>query len=141
MHDQFMRRAIRVAGQNPTAPFGSVLVDAEAREIVMEGVNRTAENPIWHGETDALNRLAERQLEAEWARIRLYSTAEPCCMCQGAIFWAGIQEVIYGTSITTLQQLGWRQINISAGEVARRTPSAKCKLIGAVLEEESGELF
>ena len=141
MHDHFMRHAIQVARQNPRAPFGSVLVDVKTGEIVEEGVNRSAENPVWHGEIDVINRFAADSREIDWARLRLYTTAEPCCMCQGAIVWTGIPEVVYGTSIATLQRLGWRQIDISAGEVARRASFSACKLIGGVLEDECDELF
>ena len=141
MHDQFMKRAIRIARQNPMAPFGALLVDVETGQIVAEGVNRGRENPTWHGEIDVINRCAAEHPEADWARLRMYTTAEPCCMCQAAILWSGIREVVYGTSIGTLQRLGWRQIDIPADEVARRTPFAECKLIGGVLEQECDELF
>jgi tRNA(adenine34) deaminase len=76
-----------------------------------------------------------------WSRLCLYTTAEPCCMCQGAILWAGIRRVVFGTSIETLRKLGWRQIEIPAAEVVRRTPLAQCELIGAVLERECDDLF
>ena len=62
-------------------------------------------------------------------------------MCQGAILWAGIPEVVFGTSIRTLVQLGWSQIDIKAEEVARRAPFAQCTLIGGVLERECDALF
>ena len=62
-------------------------------------------------------------------------------MCQGAILWAGIPEVVFGTSIRTLKQLGWKQIDIPAEEVTRRTPFAQCRLIGGVLEAECDQLF
>jgi tRNA(Arg) A34 adenosine deaminase TadA len=62
-------------------------------------------------------------------------------MCQGAILWAGIQEVVFGTSISTLKRLGWKQIDITAVEVSRRTPFARCKLIGGVLERDCDALF
>ena len=62
-------------------------------------------------------------------------------MCQGAILWAGIRRVVFGTSIETLRKLGWRQIEIPAAEVVRRTPEAECELIGAVLERECDDLF
>ena len=141
MHDQFMKRAIQIASQNPTAPFGAMLVDVETGQIVAEGVNRGGENPTWHGEIDVINRFAADHPEADWARIRLYTTAEPCCMCQGAILWSGVREVVYGTSIGTLQRLGWHQIDITADEVTRRTPFAECKLIGGILEDACDELF
>jgi hypothetical protein len=50
-------------------------------------------------------------------------------------------EVVIGTSIRTLKQLGWKQIDITAEEVTRRTPFAHCRLIGGVLEGECDELF
>ena len=62
-------------------------------------------------------------------------------MCQGAILWTEIPLVVYGTSIERLQQMGWKQIDIYANEVARRTPFANCQIIGGVLAEECGRLF
>lgn len=141
LHERFMRRAIALAKANPSAPFASIVVDTSTNEIVVEGINRHQENPTWHGETDAINRCAALGKNIDWAGLRLYTTAEPCCMCQGAILWAGIPEVVFGTSIRTLQRLGWQQIVIDAEEVTRRTPFAQCRLIGGVLEAECDELF
>jgi tRNA(Arg) A34 adenosine deaminase TadA len=62
-------------------------------------------------------------------------------MCQGAIEWAGIGYVVYGTSITTLQKLDWWQIDIRADEVIRRTPFRQTKILGGVLEQECDALF
>jgi tRNA(Arg) A34 adenosine deaminase TadA len=62
-------------------------------------------------------------------------------MCQGAILWADIETVVFGTSILSLQKLGWRQIEILAEEVIRRSPAWKCTIIGGVLEQECDALF
>jgi len=62
-------------------------------------------------------------------------------MCQAAILWAGINRVVYGTSIARLQELGWNQIDIDCGEVTRRTPFTDCEIIGGVLEAECDPLF
>lgn len=140
-HEAFMRRAIAMARRNPRAPFGAVLVHRPSAEIVAEGVNRWQENPIWHGEVDAINRCAAERSGVAWTELRLYTTAEPCCMCQAAILWAGIPEVFFGTSIGTLSRLGWKQIEITADEVARRTVFASCSLVGGVLEAECDALF
>jgi hypothetical protein len=40
-----------------------------------------------------------------------------------------------------LQSLGWRQIDILAEEVVRRSPAWRCTLIGRVLEQECNVLF
>ena len=141
-HDEtFMRRAIEVARGNPSRPFGTVLVRADTREVVAQGLNRCEFSPIRHGEIEAIERYATEQPEVDWSKLWLYTTAEPCCMCQGAILWAGIRRVVFGTSIRTLQEFGWRQIDISAAEVVRRTPDATCELIGGVLERECDALF
>lgn len=139
--EAFMRRAIEVARGNPVCPFGAVLVDADTQEIVSEGLNRTQASPVRHGEIEAIEHCAAERPGVDWSRLWLYTTAEPCCMCQGAILWAGIRRVVFGTSIETLRKLGWRQIAIPAAEVVRRTPMAQCELIGAVLERECDDLF
>jgi tRNA(Arg) A34 adenosine deaminase TadA len=140
-HEMFMRRAIELARGNPAAPFAAILVERDTNRIVAEGINRHTENPTWHGEIDVINRCAGRDRAVDWARLRLYTTAEPCCMCQGAILWAGIPEVVFGTSIRTLQRFGWKQIELTAEEVTRRAGFTQCRLIGGVLEAECDELF
>jgi tRNA(Arg) A34 adenosine deaminase TadA len=142
MHDELlMRRAIEVANQNPECPFGALLVDRETGEVVAEGVNGSDRSPVLHGEIDAIQNCAVGRPNADWSNLCLYTTAEPCCMCQGAALWAGISRVVFGTSIDTLIGLGWRQIHISASEVVSRTPGAQCEIVGGVLELECDALF
>jgi hypothetical protein len=57
-------------------------------QIVAEGWNKSSANPTWHGEIDAINRLAESPVKLESSQLVLYTTAEPCPMCQGAILWS-----------------------------------------------------
>ena len=137
----YMSKAIALGAKNPSLPFGAILVDREADEVVAEGLNRASESPIWHGEIDAIHRYAAAHKEPRWSRLVLYTTAEPCPMCQAAILWAGIPRVIYGTSIATLQARGWSQIDITAHEIARRTPFADCEIRGGVLRAECDRLF
>ena len=140
-HAHFMRRAIELAGQNPRFPFGAVLVEISTGRIVAEGVNQGHQNPTYHGEMAAIHQFVAQGAPAAWNGLRLYTTAEPCCMCQGAILWAGIASVVFGTSIPGLTRLGWNQIDIPAAEVIRRAPFATCELIGGILEAECDALF
>jgi tRNA(Arg) A34 adenosine deaminase TadA len=140
-HEHYMRRAIELGQKALQMPFGAVVVDKDSGEIVAEGRNRSLENPIWHGEIDALNRLALAWPGFKGTQLLLYSTAEPCPMCQSAILWAGIGSVIYGSSIRFLQSRGWWQIDIVAEEVVRRSSFRQCTLIGGVLEQECNALF
>ena len=100
----FMQRAIELARQGMTAgdggPFGAVIV--RRGEIVGEGWNRVLADgdPTAHGEItaipDACRRLGTYCLEG----CELYTTGEPCPMCLGAVYWARIDRVYYGFSVT-----------------------------------------
>lgn len=140
-HEKYMRRAIELAGNVPELPFAAVIIDQDTGEVLSEGWNKSSINPTWHGEIDAINQMTEAGCDWKGTTLALYTTAEPCPMCQGAIHWTGIETVVFGASIRFLQQLGWKQIDILAQEVAQRTPFSKCTLIGGILEEECHSLF
>ncbi|MEM9356234.1 MAG: tryptophan-rich sensory protein [Pseudomonadota bacterium] len=139
-HEVYMQEAILVARENPKAPFGAVLVDRRLKKIVARGVNNSQANPTLHGEIAAINDYADRK-GASWSDLSLYTTAEPCCMCQGAIVWAGIAEVVYGVSIGELQRLGWRQIDIPAAEVVARSWQKRPEIVAGVLADDCRKLF
>jgi tRNA(Arg) A34 adenosine deaminase TadA len=140
-HPRYMRRAIQLAAQVPDLPFGAVIVHGETGVVVAEGFNRSAENPTWHGEIDALNRCARTHAGIDWSPLVLYTTAEPCPLCAAAILWAGLRGIVFGSSIPFLQGLGWWQIDIRAEEVLRCAPFRSCRLLGGILESECNELF
>ena len=139
-YEKFMQLAIDVAMQNPKAPYGAVLVDNETEETQATGFNQATLNPVLHGEIVAINNHAETSND-NWHKLTLFTTAEPCCMCQAAIIWAGIPRVVFGTSIKTLNSFGWRQFGLSAQEVANSAGFSDCVLIGGVLETECDHLF
>ena len=140
-HERSMRRAIRLAGKVPDLPFGAVIVDRDTGTIISEGWNKTSVNPTWHGEIDAINALVSTGVTVKGKSLVLYTTAEPCPMCLAAILWTGIETVVFATSIRSLQRLGWRQIDIPAEEVVRRSPAWTCELISGVMEKECDALF
>lgn len=140
-NEDHMRQAIAMAQQAPEVPYGAVLVERVTGKVVARGVNRHLENPIFHGEIDAINRCAAEHPDIDWSGLDLYTTAEPCAMCQSAVGWLGIARVFYGSSIPFLQTQGLRQIDIRAEEVAARTPFRAIQIFGGVLEAECDKLF
>ena len=140
-HERYMRRAIEIAHGNPDAPFGCVIAERETGEILAEGVNDAERSPILHGETAAIMDLVASSPDAEWTNLVLYTTAEPCPMCSGAILWSGLPLVVYGTSITTLKALGLPQIDLPADEVSARSSFGGFETIGGVLKSECDPLF
>ena len=140
-HEDFMRRAIALARNVPQAPFGAIIVRPGMGEVLANGYNQMTKNPVLHGEIDAINNCAKKYPNIDWTTLALYTTAEPCPMCQSAILWAGIANVYYGTSIPYLKTRGWNQIDIRADQVVQKAPFRHCKVTGGILETECNRLF
>jgi tRNA(Arg) A34 adenosine deaminase TadA len=136
-HEHWMRQALEMARDNPRSPFGTVIVHVPSQRILAGGLNHTKDSPIWHGEMDALSQLDR---ETPFAECALYTTGEPCVMCQGAIMFAGIPLVVYGTHIPTLEALGIGQVKLRAAEIAAKG-WAPVTVIGGVLEGECDAMF
>ena len=138
---RFMRRAVERARGLPGHPFAAVIADPARHLVLAEGANRHEESAIWHGEVDAIARLDAIHPRGGRSGLTLYTTAEPCPMCQAAILWACIPRVVYGTSIPFLAAHGWWQIDLRATAVAACAPGRPCTIIGGVLEAECDALF
>ena len=95
-----MRRALalaRLARDHGNHPFGALLADA-AGEVLLEAENTvvTASDCTGHAELN-LMRDASRSLDRDaLASATLYTSTEPCAMCAGAIYWAGVSRVVFG---------------------------------------------
>ncbi len=138
---KYMRLAIAAARNNPDSPFGAVIVDGGSGEVLATAFNEGHKNPVRHGETAAIYDLAESRPGVDWNSLTLYTTAEPCPMCAGAILWAGIPRVVIGTSAETLERLGMLRTEIPIREVVARSSFGEIEIISGVLEEECDALY
>lgn len=136
-----MRKALEQALKSPCYPFGAVIVNRDSGVIVAEGYNQSSANPVLHGEIVAINQCAALHKPKDWRGLDLYTTAEPCPMCQSAIIWAGIGRVYYGASIPYLQALGWWQIDLRAQALIALATFRKVEIIGGILEQECNALY
>ncbi|MCQ8772936.1 nucleoside deaminase [Streptomyces telluris] len=102
-------------------PFGAVLLDAGSGAVVAGARNTTdlSGDDTAHAETGLLREAAAagRHLPG----YAVVSTAEPCAMCAGALLWAGVRAVAYGTSVARLISYGVPQIDLSFTEITRRS--------------------
>ena len=141
-HERAMRAAIEI-GRSGYYPFAAVIVRPPSEELLARGANNTRVNPTYHGEIVCMNDYVALHGNQDWEGCVLYTTGEPCPMCMGALIWAGIGGVVYGTSIATLsQKLGWRQITISASEVVAAASTFRhVALLGGILANETDAVF
>lgn len=89
-------------------PFGSVVV--KEGELVGRGHNRVLykKDPTCHGEMEAIRDACQNLNTHDLSGCELYTTAEPCPMCLGAILWANIKTVYYGCNRMDTDSIGFR---------------------------------
>ncbi|MBI2397359.1 MAG: nucleoside deaminase [Xanthomonadales bacterium] len=91
-------------------PFGAAIFDGEGR-IVSVGVNRVMPQhcSLAHAEIMAFmtaqQRLQRYRLNETGDRYALVTSAQPCCQCYGASFWAGIDELLIGARAEDVMEL------------------------------------
>ncbi|MGC4934545.1 nucleoside deaminase [Gordonia sp. DT30] len=100
--ERFLLRAIEVAAASRAHgnhPFGAIIVSADGTELAAaENTVVTDRDPTGHAETNVVRRAAALVDSAELASATLYTSTEPCAMCSGAIYWAGIGAVVFALS-------------------------------------------
>jgi len=79
-------------------PFGAVVVKGDT--IIAEANNSVvlSNDPTAHAEILAIRKAAEILGSHDLSGCIIYSSCEPCPMCLGAIYWAGIKKVIYASN-------------------------------------------
>ncbi len=148
-HEGFLRRAFDVARrarEGGDHPFGAILVGPDGAVLMEQGNGFTAEgrDMTAHAERLLASR-ASRTCGAEYlANCTLYTSAEPCAMCAGALYWAGIGRVVYGQSEKNLKDMtGAHAENPTLDLPCRVVFGAgqrSVEVIGPLLEDEAAVL-
>src|SRR5215510_2079710 len=106
--ERFIKQAIELSRHARAAgnhPFGALLVVDDDVLLTAQNTVHTDRDPTAHAETnlvsDAIRRLTPEQIR----RSVLYTSCEPCAMCAGKIYWAGIRSVAYALSSAELATL------------------------------------
>lgn len=91
-------------------PFGAAIFRDDGALIAV-GVNRVVPQQcsVAHAEMmafmSAQARLERFRINEDGARYILATSAQPCCMCYGASFWAGIDELVIGARAEDVMEL------------------------------------
>ena len=125
-------------------PFGALLVAGNGAVLASaENSQLTGEQVLAHAEMNLLHRVVKAMTPDVLAAATIYTNAEPCAMCAGAIFWSGVGRLVYGLSGDRLHELsgfdphmllsGARDILVNAGR--------RVEVVGPMLEAEAAALF
>jgi tRNA(Arg) A34 adenosine deaminase TadA len=141
-----LRSAIAIARRSRdhgNHPFGALLAGPD-EQVLLEAENTVVTGPdcTGHAETN-LMRLASRQFAAKFLEgCGLYTSAEPCPMCSGAIFWGGVGRVVFALGQRSLYDLigsGGDELLLSCRDVFARG-NRVIEVLGPALEAEALEV-
>jgi tRNA(Arg) A34 adenosine deaminase TadA len=101
MNDRsLLQQAITLAEggiRNGSGPFGSVI--AMEGQVISEANNMVvlSNDPTAHAEMLAIRKASEILKSHDLSGCVIYTSCEPCPMCLGAIYWAGIKKVVFAS--------------------------------------------
>ena len=149
LDETLLRKAFAVAAkarEQGDHPFGALLADAEGKVLMEQGNGYSSEggDRTAHAERLLASRAAKAYSPDFLSHCTLYSSAEPCAMCAGAIYWAGIGRVVFGQTEKDLK----RQTGDHAENPTLDLPcyivfaagQRPTKVIGPLLADEAAKL-
>jgi tRNA(Arg) A34 adenosine deaminase TadA len=146
--EKHLRHAFAVAERSRLGgdhPFGAILVGPDGAVLMEQGNGFSSEGGDMTAHAERL--LASRAKIYEHtflAGCTLYSSAEPCAMCAGAIYWSGIGRLVYGQSEADLKAITGNHPENPTLDLPCRTVFAAgqrpVEVIGPMLEAESAAL-
>ncbi|MCH7657099.1 MAG: nucleoside deaminase [Bacteroidetes bacterium] len=124
-HDLLMKKAIVLSiksVENGGGPFGAVI--SMNGEIISKSANRVTQDndPTAHAEILAIREAAEKLKTFNLNGCTIYCSCEPCPMCFGAIYWAGIDKIYFAGSRSDAKDHGfgdkhlYEEIKLPAGQ-------------------------
>jgi guanine deaminase len=141
-HENLMQLAIDIAREGIEAgepPFGYAIAFG-GRVFVERNRVKGRVDVTAHAEINALRvastTLGTRRLEG----ALVASTSEPCVMCAGALHWAGVDKVCFGTTIEDVKSIGFDELAIPAADLFRWGGS-NVGVVPAVLRDQCLELL
>jgi tRNA(Arg) A34 adenosine deaminase TadA len=146
--ERFLRRCLEVARrarQHGSHPFGAILVGPRA-EVLIESENgyRPFLDVTAHAERLLATRASRTYDAGFLAQCTMYTSTEPCAMCAGAVYWAGIGRVVYGLGERRLKALTGAHPENPTLDLPCRTVfeagQRKVDVVGPLLEEEAARV-
>lgn len=104
------------AGNNP---YGAVLVSARGEVLHVAANRQNSDSDITaHAEVVLVREAAARLGAAALAGSVVYASGEPCAMCSGALYWAGVRRIVFAAPSEVMNKLfGGEQLPIRCAEV------------------------
>lgn len=139
MHEEFIRHSIALAQQardKGNHPFRALLVKDGEVILTAENTAATGGDATKHAELNLVSQGSQMFDIQTLSESILYTSTEPCAMCAGAIYWAGIRSVVFGCSNQALLRLSGQGLSISCQAVFASGVD-ETEVIGPILEQDA----
>lgn len=139
MHEQFIRHSLELAQQakyKGNEPFGACLVQDGRIILSAENTINTESDPTGHAETNLVRKAGRLFPASAIEESILYTSTEPCAMCAGAMYWAGIKTIVFGCSNEKLTEIAGPGLSMSCREVFAQG-TREIEVVGPVIEDEA----
>src|SRR5262245_32902553 len=140
--ERLVRQAIELARQARHAgnhPFGALLALNGKVLLTAQNTIATDRDPTAHAESNLVAEAIRRLTPDQIRRSVLYSSCEPCAMCVGKTYWAGIRSVVYALPSEELAALAARDFVIPCRELFSRSRDG-VQVVGPLLVDEAREV-
>ena len=144
---RLLRAAIELSARARAAgnqPYGALLADAQGRVLLEAGNTQvTTGDCTGHAELNLVRAASLRFDRERLATCTVYASGEPCPMCAGAIYWAGVRRLVFGLSIETMTALAGPDADELALHCAELLASGtqRVEVLGPALEDEARRVF
>ena len=132
------------AAEKGNRPFGALLVAADGSTLASgENSQLTDQQVLAHAEMNLLHKATRLYGRDVLASATLYTSAEPCAMCAGALFWSGIGRLVFALSNQRLHEIQGATPRMLLADTADVLAGAgrHVEVVGPVLEDEAAVLF
>jgi tRNA(Arg) A34 adenosine deaminase TadA len=145
---ELLRKAFALADEAKSKgihPFAAILVD-EKGDVIMSEINGYLPDfdMTGHAERNLMTRASKAYRPDFLAKCTMYVSAEPCAMCAGSAYWAGLGRVIYGLSEARLKGITGNHPENPTLDLPCRvvfdSGQRKVEVIGPCLEDEAAKL-
>ena len=141
-HEAYIKKTYQLAKsaqEKGNHPFGALFVLENRIVSLSENTVLTDNDVTRHAELNLVSKITQ-ELDAESLNQGiLYTSTEPCAMCTGAIYWAGISNIVYGCSAEVLGEIASGAFVVPCRSLLAYG-KRKIRVVGPLLEDQGAEI-
>jgi tRNA(adenine34) deaminase len=141
---EYMQLAIEASRQAVAAgdfPYGATLLATDGRVYVARNNQVTTGDCTGHAEVALVREVAQKLGADALVGATVYASGEPCAMCSGAMFWAGVSRIVFAMPTPVLNAVGGAPYILPRTAEVLAGASRAISVEGPLLEEEATQVL